>query len=390
MNILFFQNTFPSYGGVEKVTIILANALIKRGHNVVCVSHVQPNPELAKEQLNPTVKLIKLETGLGKKESIQPLRSIILDYKIDFIINQLAIRYTVAKTLHHAIKGTNCKLLTVHHARPNFNDRMRRSEMDFLQAKGLKKVIKLFKLIAVKVASFISLRLTVHYSNRYITLSHSYIPMARKYLLMPFSKKIIAIHNPSGIKEQDEILLNNKINEIIYVGRIAYPQKMVFRLLDIWEILMPMHPTWKLTIVGDGPDKDNLVSMAETKKLQRINFEGFQDPGPFYKRAKIITLVSAQEGLPMVLIEGMTYGDVPVCFNSFDAIYDIIDDRENGVIVEPPYSDSSFAKKLSEIMEDDYILRSYSFNAKKKSRQFQTDIIIEKWESLFHELKTDY
>ena len=36
----------------------------------------------------------------------------------------------------------------------------------------------------------------------------------------------------------------------------------------------------------------------------------------------------------MVLMEAMQMGVVPIAFNSFESVYDIIDDRLNGIIVE--------------------------------------------------------
>ena len=48
----------------------------------------------------------------------------------------------------------------------------------------------------------------------------------------------------------------------------------------------------------------------------------------------------------MVLTEAMTFGAVPVAFNSYAAITDIIDDGKNGLLV-PPFSHKEFARKLA-------------------------------------------
>ena len=45
-------------------------------------------------------------------------------------------------------------------------------------------------------------------------------------------------------------------------------------------------------------------------------------------------MTSSFEGWPMVLMEAMQMGVVPIAFNSFESVYDIIDDHLNGIIVE--------------------------------------------------------
>lgn len=54
----------------------------------------------------------------------------------------------------------------------------------------------------------------------------------------------------------------------------------------------------------------------------------------------------------MVLTEAMTFGVVPVAFNSYAAITDIIDDGKNGLLI-PPFSHRAFARKLGALMKDE-------------------------------------
>lgn len=60
--------------------------------------------------------------------------------------------------------------------------------------------------------------------------------------------------------------------------------------------------------------------------MERVVFTGWQDPESFYRDASILCLTSDFEGWGMVLTEAMTFGAVPVAFNSYAAITDIIDD----------------------------------------------------------------
>ena len=66
----------------------------------------------------------------------------------------------------------------------------------------------------------------------------------------------------------------------------------------------------------------------------RINFVGRQNPFEYYRKARVFLMTSSFEGWPMVLMEAMQMGVVPIAFNSFESVYDIIDDHLNGIIVE--------------------------------------------------------
>jgi glycosyltransferase involved in cell wall biosynthesis len=63
--------------------------------------------------------------------------------------------------------------------------------------------------------------------------------------------------------------------------------------------------------------------------LKRVNFEGYRNPQPFYKRASIFVMTSANEGFPMTLIEAQQNGCVPVVMNSFSALREIIQNNIN-------------------------------------------------------------
>lgn len=129
MNILFLMGTYPSYGGVEKVSTVLANEFVQRGYGVSIISFEQPFPELALKELNPNIKLYKLKKPVYTKKNIKILSTIIQNQNIDILINQWAVPFYVARLCHHALQGSNCKLITVHHNLPNTNARIKGIEI---------------------------------------------------------------------------------------------------------------------------------------------------------------------------------------------------------------------------------------------------------------------
>ena len=112
MNILFFYRVYPNYGGVEVVTSVLAKRFVEDGHQVTIASLEQPHPEL-KDQNIEGVELIALHHPVLAKDNIARLHQVIVDKKIDIIVNQWGLPYKTTILCNKAIKGTNCKLVSV-------------------------------------------------------------------------------------------------------------------------------------------------------------------------------------------------------------------------------------------------------------------------------------
>ena len=176
--------------------------------------------------------------------------------------------------------------------------------------------------------------------------------------------------------------LTLKQKEVIYVGRLDYNQKRVYRVIETWSLIENEYPDWKLTIVGDGPERNNLECLAQNLNLHNICFVGFQPPVPYYKRASILLLTSEYEGFPLVLPECMSLGVVPVAYGSYSAVSDIINDGKNGIIV--PFSKDGFhaedmAERLSFVISNEKQRMGMAVNAINKSRNYSIDKIYKQW-----------
>ena len=148
-------------------------------------------------------------------------------------------------------------------------------------------------------------------------------------------------------------------------------------------------PDWRLTIVGDGPERMNIEKQVQEKELKHVSFEGFQHPVEYYKRASLLILTSEFEGFPLVLAECMSFGVIPVVYSSFSAVYDIIENGKNGLSIPKTregFSTKLMAEKMKELMNDRKRLNQMAMNAIEKSKEYSVDKIYEQWNSLFSEL----
>ncbi len=375
-NILFLIGNYPAYGGTEIVTTTLANKFIADGHNVSIVSYGRPQEGDVNLGLSEKCNLLYLSRPVLSLKNIKRLKGIVLTQKTDIIINQWVIPFYATLVWKLALWGTMCKVFSVHHNKPDTNNRIKELERRINEGE---KYLK-FARWAVREVSRLSLAFCIKSSDKFILLSSSFIPVAKKYARVSEKDKLISIPNPITIDAPSEITTKKK--EIIYVGRIDYTQKCTYRVIDIWRELEQKYHDWKLTIVGDGEERSNIEKRIKEYGLERVTITGFVNPVEYYKRASILLLTSEYEGFGLVIVEAMTYGVVPVVYNSYETAGELIKNGVNGVLVNTPYSVKAFSDTLEELINNEDTLNKIACNAMNSSTRFSVDNIANEWYKL--------
>lgn len=224
-------------------------------------------------------------------------------------------------------------------------------------------------------------------SDRFVLLSDRYIPVFMRVTGVDSPEKLVGINNPLTFDEKPQSAA--KEQTIVVVSRLIEEPKRISLVLKAWQQLCPAHPGWRLRIVGDGSDMNRYRDMAAAMRLDRLEFVGHSDDvSSFYSTASIFLMTSLYEGLPMTMIEAQSAGCVPVAFDSFAAIRDIIaDDGSNGIIV-PDKDLDALVRATGALMTDPGRLRRMSLNAMETSRRtFSRERILSAWESLFESLE---
>ncbi|MEO8428852.1 MAG: glycosyltransferase [Verrucomicrobiota bacterium] len=98
---------------------------------------------------------------------------------------------------------------------------------------------------------------------------------------------------------------------VLSAGRLCAPKDFA-TLLNAFAQVRRLHSA-RLVILGDGPDRASLCSIAESLGIGHdVALLGFQaNPFAFMQRAAVFVLSSQNEGMPSVLIEAFACG-VPV------------------------------------------------------------------------------
>ena len=389
LNILFLMKVFE-VGGQEVVTATLADTFIKKGHQVVIASFKQPNDMMVK-RTNPSVRFYTIGDFKYSKENVDVVRSILQENHINVVINQWGLPYVPCKVLNESKEGMAIKTIAIYHNSPDTNARIKDVEIALSETHNpLKKAMLYAKMFAFKQITSRSMKYVYQHTDLYMVLSPSFVKKFKEFTGITHPDHLQVLTNPVTIDSSSyDYSLSKKQKEIIYMGRIDFNQKRVYRVVDTWAKLESVFPDWKLTIVGDGTARKDIEKQVKEYGLQRVSFEGFQQPKPYYERASILMLTSEYEGFPLVLAECMSFGVIPAVYNSYSAVCDIIDGGKDGIVLpyhKQGYDANEAAGMIANIMKDDGKREQMALAAIKKSKEYFVEKIYSEWERVFHSL----
>lgn len=372
MNVVFLLDRFPQNGGVERVTITLANALSHKGIAILIISKIGDKPELF-DELHTSIKYFGVDNCDYNGDYIAP---IINSFNADVVINQGAY-FETDDIIASIRRNCNVPIISVIHNEPDYFYKSAIGSIGI----GLKGFIKyIFRPIYL---ARIRRMITDHYKNleqyseKIVLLSQSYHSEFLNWINLNKSDKIITIQNPIDLPYYD--VAYSKSNSLIFVGRLDEKQKKVSRLIRIWSKIYSNFPNWVFKIYGDGPDCINYKSDVVKLNIKNISFKGFtSNMAEIYHEASILVMASEFEGLPLVILEAMAHGCIPVIYNSFSAAEDIINNGENGLLIENG-NEEQFVNALSELMSDFIKREALSIGAIQSSKKYSIDCISNVW-----------
>lgn len=192
-----------------------------------------------------------------------------------------------------------------------------------------------------------------------------------------------AIGNSLSFDIQQSIDVKAKEKMVLLVARLEEDHKRISKAIDIWGNLqrkasVETFEKWSFVIVGDGKDREIYEDMVKKRHIPNMRFEGWKDSLPYYLNASIFVMVSRTEGFPMTLMEAKQCGCVPVAFDSFEAVHDVIDNGVDGYIVKNNDT-KSYIEHLVSLMENDDLRTNMAKNAIVNAQKFSVDKIAQEW-----------
>lgn len=387
MNILFTSSTpfHPLRGGVGRVTDTLCKELQKRGYQVFYLNADWVAEERKKYKYPAPVTILPIK-NIDDAQCVISYRKYLIENKIDVVINQDALYVD----FYNNVGNLPIKVISVIHNNPLMNYNHLLNELLTLRNNSLlermKRIVRCLLYLRVKkqLKEYIDKRFgnIILSSDKILMLSPYYVQSLKNFGIS-VENKFDYVYNPNSFPLQTSLFKKKK--EIIYVGRLDNRSKKVGRLIKVWSKVGKKYPDWNLTIVGDGPDRNQLEVLKKKYQVGNLTFEGFQSPIEYYKRASIICMTSSFEGFPMVLVEAMQFGCVPIAFDSFEAIHDVIIPEKTGELVKP-FKIKDYINKLSNLIDDDTKRTTMSDAASMYVARFDVKTIADRWEYILETL----
>lgn len=222
---------------------------------------------------------------------------------------------------------------------------------------------------------------------------------ARKFF-EPYKKifdRSTVIPNPVVVSETVWSLQKNipsyeeRDKRIVAVGRLSISQKRQDVLLESFKLFHEAHPEYKLSIYGDGADKEKIQTLIDKMGLSECAvLEGRTNRvEEEIAHAAAFVLASDFEGIPNALIEAMSIGVPSVSTNcSPGGAALLIQDGENGFLV-PCGDANAIAEKLSRIIGSKEISERFSEHGPLIIDEFSESIIADKWEEYFERIRSE-
>lgn len=392
MNILFCTNSIGTRGGIERVTIVKANALAEmrnlHGDLVNCVGIAYSDrfrfPETV-HPLSPLVKTFDTEADIwhdwnykGIENYTEPWRKMrIYQKELQRIVNEFRpdILIGVGQSEKFILPNLKCSWPMVRIREIHFNSTYRHFTLG--HGRWIDKV-------KCMLADYIDYHINC---KRYDCA----------YLLTQQDKEENFLNdnhfgwmwNPSSFTVDKEANKKTEREHIVIAsGRLNF-QKDYPALLRSWSLLKNQRTDWRLRILGEGGDMASLQILAKNLCIDdSIEFIGYSsDVAGEMRKASVFAMTSLFEGFGLVIVEAMSCR-LPVV--SFDTKYgprDIIRDGEDGFIVENR-SEKAMAEKLYQLMCDEQLREKMAASAEQRAAEFDVNRIAELWMNEYHKLLT--
>jgi len=161
-------------------------------------------------------------------------------------------------------------------------------------------------------------------------------------------------------------------DEDLVIGVVARldPRKGLDTLIDAVAWAAPQAPRLRLLVVGDGPERARLRSLAHIRGLgDRIRFVHHQTRVHEHLSAMdLFAAPSRTEGLGIAIIEALAAG-LPVLASRVGGIPEVVGDRVCGLLL-PPDAPGRWGEELIRLAEDRGLLETWARAAPERARRF--------------------
>lgn len=364
--VMFGHKRIPSReGGVEVVVEELSTRMVKQGYNVTCLNrkgHHVAGSEFDSEETNSyngiKLKYIPTINKKGLSALVSSILSSIVSSLGDYDVVHIHAEGPAVLCWLPKLFGKKV-VVTIHGLDWNRNK----------WGGFASTYIKLGEKMAAK------------YADEIIVLSEN----NKTYFKTVYNRDTTYISNGVNepIKYTPSIIstkYNLRTNEyILFLGRIV-PEKGIHYLIESYK---KIKTDKKLVIAGGSSDTDNYYIKLKAEANSNIIFTGFvqgRELAELYSNAYIYCLPSDLEGMPLSLLEAMSYGNCCLV-SDIKECSEVVEDH--GVLFKKGNIEE-LAQKLQELIDNKKMTQSYKDSAQNFIlRKYNWDDVVDATLSLY-------
>jgi len=360
-------------GGAERVCCLLANGLLRRGHEVSIVTldaaHVAAYP------LDGAVRVVHLGAcrpgrslscrAAQNLRRVGRIRGALQRLASDAVIGFMTESNVLATLAGRVFCRLPCRLMLNERVDPHSHNRA--------------------------ALACVARRLTFPFADAVVPCSRAMAPWYERWLpprkVVPIQNPVVLDDRPPDAQADEQARRMAGENWILAMGRL-HEQKGYDLLLEAFARVPARQPeNWRLGILGEGDQRPELERRIEALGLGgRAELLGrFANPYPVLRAGEIFALSSRYEGFPNALTEAMACGLPAVAFDCPTGPAEIIRPEEDGLLVAPGDVDG-FAKALARLMGDEQLRGRLAARAPEVLTRFRLDRFLDAWEELLGRL----
>lgn len=172
--------------------------------------------------------------------------------------------------------------------------------------------------------------------------------------------------------------------QVAYLGGFANPAKGGDVLLAALELALPRAPALRLTLAGPG---ELPPAGRELIELPAVSWAGWLEPAErdaLLRGARALAMPSRSEGLPMALLEAMSFA-LAIVATDVGGIPEVIDAGHEGLLV-PPEDPRALADALCALAVDPALVTRLSRSARGRAEKLDAVEVAGRLEQLYASL----
>lgn len=364
MAVVLHLGLVPILSGVQNVMLQILEAIESEGYEIKVAT--APNGELVEEVIRrgwkhiPIPSLVREINPKSDWLACRELAKILKDEKVDILHT-----HSSKTGLLGRIIGRMNKVPTIIHTVHGYPFHKYQNHL-------LSCFYKVAECFAGKFCDYI------------VSVNREDAEIAHRLLLIPNHK---VRYIPNGAMPQEKRTILQKKEIVIGTLSRFWKQKNMINTVKIAIKACQHRNELKFIFVGDGEDLSQCQRLVNNANLAtRILFPGWSlDKEKWLSMFDIFLLYSLWEGLPLSILEAMSYG-LPIIASDIKGNRELVDDR-NGYLISPENEAGLFNLLLSLNLKKQELKSKGDESYNKVVQNYSMDYFVDRYRKLYSEIK---